>query len=284
MPELPEAEVVRRGLAAAIVGRTVRMVEAPPGRVVRRNASPNALAEALTSRVVTAVDRVGKFLVLRVDGPTAVIVHLGMSGQISIGRPGAARPRHTHVVVGFADGDEWRFVDPRTFGHVFVSDVGPDGRPCELVHLGVDPLESRFTLGYLAALAAGREARVKLFLMDQRRIAGLGNIYSDEILWRARVRWDRPVGSLDRRELGAVRRATVSILTDAIAAGGSSLSDGQYVDVDGASGRYQDQHRVYARTGQPCPRCRTPIVRERFGGRSTFSCPSCQAIGPVDGP
>ena len=284
MPELPEAEVVRRGLAATIVGRTVRAVDAPPGRVVRRNPSPTALADALTGRVVTAVDRVGKFLVLRVDGSSAVIVHLGMSGQVSIGRSGDARPRHTHVVVSFTDGDEWRFVDPRTFGHVFVSDLGPDGRPLDLAHLGVDPLGPGFTLGYLVALAAGRDARAKLFLMDQRRIAGLGNIYSDEILWRARVRWDRPVGSLDRRELGAVRRATVSILRDAIAAGGSSLSDGQYVDVDGASGQYQDQHRVYARAGQPCPRCRAPIARERFGGRSTFSCPSCQASRPVDGP
>jgi formamidopyrimidine-DNA glycosylase len=285
MPELPEVEVVRRDLDPVVVGRTVVAVSVGRDRAVRREASPRAYAAALTGRTVAATARVGKFLVVHLadsvgspDGVArdAVVVHLGMSGQLRVA-DAAAEPRlpHTHVVWHLDDGREVRFVDPRTFGQTWCGRLAADERPVALAHLGPDALEAG-TTGVVADACAGRKVAIKLRLMDQTALAGLGNIYTDEILFRAGVAPHRPAGSLTAAEVDAVATVTPAVLADAIAARGSSLRDAQYVDAAGRPGTYQEHHAVHARAGAPCPACGRPIVRLRMGGRFASYCAGCQ--------
>ena len=176
-------------------------------------------------------------------------------------------------MLGLSDDRELRFVDPRTFGELFVA-----GSPVTaLAHLGPDPLSPGWSAGVLGRGLAGRKARLKLLLMDQRFVAGIGNIYSDEALFEARLRFDRPAGSLSADEVGRLHRAVRTTLREAVANRGSSLRDAQYVDLFGAPGAYQSRHRVYGREGEPCPRCARPVRRVSLGGRSTFLCEACQA-------
>ncbi|GMU78247.1 MAG: formamidopyrimidine-DNA glycosylase [Acidimicrobiia bacterium] len=287
MPELPEVEVVRRDLDPLLTGRTIARIDVNRDRSVRREPSAAAFAAAVTGRVVTSIGRVGKFLVVHLAPPgEAVVVHLGMSGQWRVADPGTPRPAHTHVVWSLDDGREVRFVDPRTFGQMFRSPVRPaDGasgplgvsRPEALVHLGPDAL-TELTREAFAAATAGRRVVLKRRLMDQTALAGLGNIYSDEILFRAAVAGSRPAGSLDASEIEHLVVACERVLTEAIAARGSTLSDEQFVDGHGRPGRYQEQHAVHARAGLPCRRCATLVVRERYGARSGYRCPSCQPL------
>lgn len=280
MPELPEVETVRRDLAATVSGRRVERVEATGLRTVRRHGDPAVLVEGVTGRTITAVHRHGKYLLVELDGgPAAVVVHLRMSGQLRWAPDGAAAARapHTHVVLGFEDGAELRFVDPRTFGEVYVTAWRPGGAPPpELAHLGPDPLASPVTAAALGALLAGRRVAVKARLLDQRALAGLGNIYGDEVLFEAGVRPGRAAGSLRPAEVRRVAAAIGPVLERAIALRGSSLADEQYVDLFGRTGRAQEAHRVHAREGQPCPGCGRAIVRGVVGGRSAYWCPRCQ--------
>jgi formamidopyrimidine-DNA glycosylase len=273
MPELPEVEVVRRGLAGVIRGRRITRVSATNERVVRHHRSPRQFSGAVRDRTVTAVDRLGKNLLVRLDDDATLVVHLGMSGQLRIAPPRAARARHTHVVFRFDDGgDEVHYVDPRTFGELFV--VPPGVAP--LAHLGPDALDGLPAAAF-AALLGARRVKVKPLLMDQRAIAGIGNIYSDEALFAAGLRWDRSSASLSADECTRLHTAITTILTDAVEHRGSSLADAQYVDLMGQPGEFQLRHQVYARAGLPCARCGRPIVRERWGGRSTFFCEVCQS-------
>lgn len=277
MPELPEAETVRRGLAGELTGRRILGVEATGVRTVRRHPDPRELHGRLAGGRITGLGRHGKYLLLRTDDEVAVL-HLGMSGQIRVDEEGAPRPRHTHVTMTLDDRRELRFVDPRTFGEVFVSagPEGPDGRPKELAHLGFDPLEDRVAPVRFATLLAARRMQLKPLLMGQRFVAGIGNIYADEILWAAALRPGRVAADLSPPEAEALRRRMLAVLRAAVRAGGSTLGDGSYVDVNGAAGRYQLRHRAYGMEGRPCARCGAPIGRTRWGGRSTFSCPGCQ--------
>ncbi|MBM3692238.1 MAG: bifunctional DNA-formamidopyrimidine glycosylase/DNA-(apurinic or apyrimidinic site) lyase [Actinobacteria bacterium] len=293
MPELPEVEVVRRDLDPVVVGRTVVAVTVGRDRAVRREASPRAYVDALTGRTVAATARVGKFLVVHLADPVGpvdppdgdagavVVVHLGMSGQLRVADD-AAEPRlpHTHVVWHLDDGREVRFVDPRTFGQTWCSRLAGDARPVALAHLGPDALDGlglgAGRTGVVADACAGRKVAIKLRLMDQTALAGLGNIYTDEILFRAGVAPHRPAGSLTAAEVDAVATVTPTVLAAAIAARGSSLRDAQYVDATGRPGTYQEQHAVHARAGAPCPACGRPIVRLRMGGRYASYCAGCQ--------
>jgi formamidopyrimidine-DNA glycosylase len=181
------------------------------------------------------------------------------------------------VVVGLDDGSELRFVDPRTFGEMYVSDeVGDDGLPVELARLGVDPIVDGLTGARLAGILAGRRSPLKVALTDQRLIAGIGNIYADEICFRARVRPDRRCATVERPEATRIARSTVKILSDAIEARGSSLRDARYRDVAGDLGTYQTRHAVYGRAGLACPRCGHPIVGVKISGRSSCYCANCQ--------
>jgi len=210
-------------------------------------------------------------------GRECLVVHLGMSGQLLLADAASPRPRHTHVALGLTGDTELRFVDPRTFGEVFASAAAePGGLPPELAHLGPDALDELTTARRLARVLGSRRRKLKDLLMDQTAIAGIGNIYSDEILWSARLRHDRSSASLSPAEVSRLASALRSTLRDAVAHRGSSLGDEQYRDLLGRVGGYASRHRAYDREGRPCPRCRQPIVRLAMGGRSHFFCPRCQ--------
>ncbi|MGH9104078.1 MAG: bifunctional DNA-formamidopyrimidine glycosylase/DNA-(apurinic or apyrimidinic site) lyase [Acidimicrobiales bacterium] len=287
MPELPEVETVRSDLAGVLPGRRVRWATVTGARSLRHTARPELLASSLVGSIVRAVGRRGKLLLLELDSPAKqallLVVHLGMSGQLCwIEEPGQLAPaRHTHARIGFRPGGELRFVDPRTFGWIALADAGEAGRQVPLLGaLGPEPL-GRLGPAGLWRLLARRRGRLKAVLMDQHVLAGIGNIYSDEILHAARLRWDRAACSLDVSEVRRLHRAMRSVLREAVAARGSTLGDQQYRDLFGEAGSYQSLHGVYGREGLPCPRCGAAVVRERFAGRSTFSCPRCQLPGPL---
>jgi formamidopyrimidine-DNA glycosylase len=278
MPELPEVEVVRRDLEKEVVGKKVKSVDVDGMRSIRRYRQRKLFTSALDGRKFTAVSRRGKYLILKMDDGNALVIHLGMSGQL-LRTKSAREPvaKHTHVSITFTQGGQLRFVDPRTFGEMFVSPYdGLDQDVEELAHLGIDPLESAMSWDYFGELVAQRHAKLKPMLMDQKFLAGIGNIYSDEILHNAGLRWDRMSDSLSPEEVRRLYRALIETLQDAVKYRGSSLADEQYVDLFGNKGEYQLHHKVYAREGEPCKRCRHVVVREKTGGRSTFFCSACQ--------
>jgi formamidopyrimidine-DNA glycosylase len=278
MPELPEVETIRRDLEKEVVGKKIKAVEVTGMRSIRRHANRKHFISRLEGRKVTGVDRKGKYLLLRLDGTDFLVIHLGMSGQLLWSKNGKdERGKHTHVVISFAPAGELRFLDPRTFGELFVTtaDDLADAVP-ELAHLGFDPLEQVMSWTHFGELLHAKHRKLKDLLMDQKFLAGIGNIYSDEILWAAGLRYDRSSDDLSSQEIRRLYRAMTETLHDAIKHRGSSLSDQQYRDLFGEVGDYSSQHNVYDREGQPCRRCRSPIVRIKLGGRSHFLCAQCQ--------
>jgi formamidopyrimidine-DNA glycosylase len=286
VPELPEVETVRRGLAGRVVERTVEEVEVGRERTVRRT-SKQQVVDGLTGATIVAADRRGKYLLCPLDTGDTMMVHLRMSGQLLLAPAGAVRPAHTHVVLVLSGAlaEELWFVDPRTFGEVVVFDPDHvDVELPELASLGVDPLADGLDPVVLGALLAGRRTRLKPLLLDQHVIAGIGNIYADEILHAAKLHPERVAGSLRRREVVRLHDEMHGILEAAVGAGGSTLGDAQYVDLMGSGGSYQDDHRVYGRNGERCTTCGRGIVRRSVaGGRSTHFCPWCQRL-PVARP
>ena len=268
LPELPEVETVRRDLASALVGARVEQVTVTGKRSVRRQ-HPDAFATALTGARFEHIGRWGKYLLVGLDSGQVLVAHLRMSGQFLLAPSAdAPSPPHTHAHVRFSDGRELRFVDPRTFGELFVT--SPD-LP-ELAGLGPDALAVDLTA--FAALLRARRARLKPLLLDQRVIAGIGNIYSDEILWTARLRWYRQADRLLPVEVRRLHGAMTAVLDEAIAHHGSSLGDGQYVDLWGQPGGYQERHNVYGRA--ECPACGRPLDRTVVAQRSHYWCRACQ--------
>jgi len=277
MPELPEVEVVRRDLEREIVGKRVKGVEVDGMRSVRRHHNRKQFITRLEGKKITGVERRGKYLLCRLEGGDVLIIHLGMSGQLLRAKTSReSRSKHTHVIITFTQGGQLRFIDPRTFGEMFVTEADALNKVSELNHLGLDPLENAMSWEQFGQLISQRHAKLKSLLMDQKFLAGIGNIYSDEILWGAGLRWDRMSDSLSSQEIRRLYRAMVEILQDAVKYRGSSLADEQYVDLFGKPGDYQHHHKVYARDGETCRRCRHVIRRERVGGRSTFYCEACQ--------
>lgn len=276
MPELPEVETVRRDLEAGARGRTVTRAGVSHPRAVRRH-DADVLVAATAGRMLGSVGRVGKYLVLDLEGDHVLVVHLRMSGRLLLCPASAPRADHTHAVLDLDDGRQLRFVDPRTFGELFVtSRSGPGSRPPELALLGPDVLDDLRRPAHLGALLAGRRRRLKDLLVDQRVMAGLGNIYADESLFAAGLCPLRPGDGLTGSEVAALHRALGRTLRAAIRARGSTLGDGGYVDVAGREGAYQHRHAVYGRQGRPCRRCRTPLAGVRWSGRTTVWCPTCQ--------
>jgi formamidopyrimidine-DNA glycosylase len=277
MPELPEVEVIRRDLEKEVVGKKIKTVEVAGLRSIRRHKQKKEFIGALEGHKILSVARRGKYLVLRLDGPEALIVHLGMSGQLLRAKSSRDKaPKHTHVVITFTQGGIMRFVDPRTFGEMFITSYDQLEHVEELAHLGLDPLETALSWELFGQMLADRKMRLKALLMDQKFIAGIGNLYSDEILFQAGLRWDRMSDSLSQQEVRRLYRAIVETLQDAVKHRGSSLSDEQYRDLFGQLGEYQHHHQVYDREGLACFRCRRPLVRARFSNRSTFYCEACQ--------
>ncbi|WDZ87419.1 bifunctional DNA-formamidopyrimidine glycosylase/DNA-(apurinic or apyrimidinic site) lyase [Micromonospora cathayae] len=276
MPELPEVETVRQGLARWVTGRQIGAVEVRHPRAIRRHLPGAAhFADVLAGRTVRDARRRGKYLWLPLDSGDALVGHLGMSGQLLVQPVGAPDELHLRIRFRFTDdGPELRFVDQRTFGGVAVSTGGAE-LPREIAHIARDPMDPEFSdAGFVAALRR-RRTEVKRALLDQTLISGVGNIYADEALWRAGLHGVRPTDALTapaaQRLLGHVR----DVLGEAITAGGTSF-DALYVNVNGESGYFERALNVYGREGEPCRRCGTPIRREAFMNRSSYSCPRCQ--------
>lgn len=277
MPELPEVETVRRGLAQHFVGRRITKVEVGRERSVRRTSREEVIARLTNVRVLEAQRR-GKYLLCPLSSGDMVMIHLRMSGQVLIDSVGSERPLHSHVVMTLDDGHELRFVDPRTFGEVVVFDPADSAQIVpELVALGHDPIVDGLTLSELRRILRSTARAVKATLLDQHLIAGIGNIYGDEILHRAKVHPRRPARDVGPVQSARIHEALHQILRTAIDQGGSTLGDAQYVDLEGDSGSFQDQHRVYARSGLPCLTCgKGKITSATIGGRTTSWCKVCQ--------
>jgi formamidopyrimidine-DNA glycosylase len=277
MPELPEVETVRRGLVAWVTGRQIATVSVAHPRAVRRHlAGSGDFAARLVDRVVGEPRRRGKYLWLPLDSGEALLAHLGMSGQLLVEEPSAPDETHLRVRVTFADGGrELRFVDQRTFGGLAVTPTEADGVPVPMRHIAPDPLEAAFDPTAFGAALRRRRTGVKRALLDQTLVSGVGNIYADEALWRARLHYARPTETLTRPQVAGLLGAVRDVMTEALAEGGTSF-DALYVDVNGASGYFDRSLRAYGQAGRPCARCGTPIRRDRFMNRSSFTCPRCQ--------
>ena len=278
MPELPEVEVVRRGLERAVVGRTIDTVTVAHPRAVRWHLPGGADFEArLAGRTVVSARRRGKYLWLPLDDGDALLAHLGMSGQLLV-RPTTA-PDETHLRVRFRftdnqSGTELRFVDQRTFGGLALSDGGAE-LPAVISHIARDPLDPAFDDAAFSTALRRRRTGLKRALLDQTLVSGVGNIYADEALWRAGLHYARPTETLTRPQVDAVLTGVRAVMAEALAVGGTSF-DSLYVDVNGQSGYFERTLEVYGRAGQPCRRCGTPVRREAFMNRSSFLCPRCQ--------
>lgn len=290
MPELPEVEVVRRGLADHVVGRRITTATVTGARVARRHdAGPADLAARLTGADVLAADRRGKYLWLVVqtphEDPQALVIHLGMSGQLLVEAAEAPREKHLHATFDFDDdGPQLRFVDQRTFGGLALTELIPDayadshhshGVPLPVVHIAPDPLEPAYDQPALVRLLKSRHTAIKRALLDQGKVSGIGNIYADEALWRARVHPLRETSALTKPALGRVLEHAAEVMREALGQGGTSF-DSLYVNVNGASGYFDRSLHAYGREGEHCDRCGTPIRREAFMNRSSHYCPRCQ--------
>jgi formamidopyrimidine-DNA glycosylase len=273
MPELPEVETIRLTLEPHVVGRRFERVEINDPRLVRPF-EPMAVAAELEGERVTALDRRGKYLVVRFESGRVLLIHLRMTGSLRHAAAGSlADDPHRRAVVRLDDGSDVAYRDVRRFGTWRL--LEPDEvDPYLQQRLGREPLERTFTARRLAESLAGRKAPIKAALLDQRTVAGLGNIYVDEALWRAEVHPLRPAGTLDDDEIARLTKGIRQALRAGIARQGASLRD--YSTPDGRRGRMQERFRVYGREGEPCPRCGTPIDKIRAGGRGTWYCPNCQ--------
>ena len=283
MPELPEVEVVRRGLEQWVAGRTVADVEVRHPRAVRRHLEgADSFVQELTGRTLVSARRRGKYLWLplaEADGTLsdrALVAHLGMSGQLLVEKRSAPDEVHLRARFTFTDGGrELRFVDQRTFGGLAVEDGAGEGIPTRLAHIAIDPLDGAFDVDAFTAALRRRRTEVKRALLDQTLIGGVGNIYADESLWRARLHGARPTDKLTRAQVGDLLDGVRDVLGESLAQGGTSF-DSLYVDVNGQSGYFSRHLAVYGQGDRPCPRCGTPIRRESFMNRSSYSCPTCQ--------
>ncbi|MDX6315996.1 MAG: formamidopyrimidine-DNA glycosylase [Streptomyces sp.] len=278
MPELPEVEVVRRGLARWVSGRTVAEVEVRHPRAVRRHiAGAEDFADCLKGAVLGEAHRRGKYLWLPLNGEAALLAHLGMSGQLLVQPQDAPPETHLRIRMRFADdlGTELRFVDQRTFGGLSVHGTTPDGAPAPLAHIALDPLDDAFDEGAFHAALRRRRTTIKRALLDQSLISGVGNIYADEALWRTRLHYERPTATLTRPLTAELITHIREVMGDALAAGGTSF-DSLYVNVNGESGYFDRSLDAYGREGEPCRRCGTPIRRRPWMNRSSYYCPRCQ--------
>ncbi|GAA1476081.1 bifunctional DNA-formamidopyrimidine glycosylase/DNA-(apurinic or apyrimidinic site) lyase [Nocardioides aestuarii] len=279
MPELPEVEVVRAGLERHVTGATLTSVEVLHERPVRRDPRGAAgFAAALTGRRLGAARRRGKYFWLPLENGDALLGHLGMSGQMLVQPVGSPDERHLRVRFGLAgaphDAIELRFVDQRMFGGLVYSEGGA-GLPPEIAHIARDPLDPDFDDADFVRRVRRRTAGVKRLLLDQGLISGVGNIYADEALWRARIHGDRPGERLTATQVRTLLEEARAVMTSALAQGGTSF-DALYVNVNGESGYFDRSLHAYGREGEPCERCATPIRRIVFTNRSSFFCPVCQ--------
>ena len=280
MPELPEVETIRRDVDKEFLNHKIKKVEVTGNRSIRRHSGSAGTKEfvaRLEGRKLTSTRRRGKYLLMQLDNGDVLVAHMGMSGQILRGSSKDPLPKHTHVVITFVGAPQMRFVDPRTFGELFVTTPESlESEVPELAHLGFDPIEDQIAWTRFGEMLASRRMKLKPLLMDQKFVAGIGNIYADEILFSAGLAPDRSSDRLTSQEIRRLFRSMIETLQEAVKHRGSSIADEQYRDISGETGDFQTLHNVYGREGRPCPRCRTPIVRVKANGRSGYSCPQCQ--------
>jgi formamidopyrimidine-DNA glycosylase len=281
VPELPEVETVRRGLADHVSGRTIAGVQVLHPRAVRRHAAgAEDFAAALSGQTAGTPRRRGKYLWLPV-GPDALLAHLGMSGQLLVGDPGRPLSPHVRARFTFRDGGpDLRFTDQRTFGHLMFSPGGAQLPPV-IAHIAPDPLEPAFDPAAFATRLRSRRSGIKRALLDQSLVSGVGNIYADEALWGARLHWARAADRLRGAEVSRLLAEVQAVLAAALSVGGTSF-DRLYVNVNGESGYFSRSLNVYGRAGEPCPRCGALVRRDPFMNRSAYTCPACQPR-PRDG-
>jgi formamidopyrimidine-DNA glycosylase len=276
VPELPEVESVRRGLATGLTGRVIDRVTVLHPRPVRRHLlGADDFAAQLVGRTFAEPRRRGKYLWLPFTDGDAVLAHLGMSGQFRFSAADDPYAPNTRIVVDFADqGRQLRFVDQRMFGGLSLSEGGAE-LPAEIAHIARDPFDPAYDLDAVVRRLRRKRTGIKRALLDQQLIAGIGNIYADEALWRARVHYARASDTMPRRKAVEVLDAARDVMAEALELGGTSF-DSLYVDVNGSSGYFDRALAVYGREGEPCPRCGSAIRREAFMNRSSFRCPRCQ--------
>ena len=272
MPELPEVETVRTGLEPKLVGRRFEDVEIFDSRLTRP-VDPTEVAAELTGERVAAVRRRGKYLIVRFESGLVLLIHLRMTGTFAHSQNGALPASHVRAVVRLDDGSDVTYRDVRRFGTWLVL-AADELEPYLAARLGLEPLEGGFSAAKLAERLSGRRAPIKAALLDQKTLAGVGNIYADEALWRAQIDPRRTAGELDPRENRALHRGIRRSLEAGIARQGATLRD--YRTPDGSAGGMQHEFKVYGRGGEPCPRCGTPIEKTRIAGRGTWFCPGCQ--------
>lgn len=273
MPELPEVEVLRRSLEPRLVGDEVRRVEVR-SPALREPLDSEGLVRHLTGRRVERLGRRAKYLLVEMAGGSTLVIHLGMSGQLTLVSPGVPPARHEHLALHLAGGSRLRLHDPRRFGNAFAlaSEDLPSDR--HFVHLGVEPLSEEFSGAFLRESARGRRGPVKAFLMDARVVVGVGNIYACEALFRAGIHPKRSVARISRERWDRLAEAVRAVLEDAIEEGGTTLND--FRNGMGESGYFQVSLRVYDREGEPCLRCGEPVRRTVQSNRSTYYCARCQ--------
>jgi formamidopyrimidine-DNA glycosylase len=283
MPELPEVEVVRRGLETAVSHRTIAAVRVLDPRVLRRHVGgPDDFATTAAGRTVQAVRRRGKYLWLPLADGDAVVAHLGMSGQFRVDDPSQPLPAHCRVVLRFADdGPELRYADQRMFGSLWVAADGAAG-PAELAHIAADLFDPELDPAALVRSIRSRSSGIKRVLLNQEVVSGIGNIYADEALWTAKIHYDTPANRLSAQRVNRLLDAATAVMSAALAEGGTSF-DALYVNVNGSSGYFGRSLAAYGRADLPCLRCGTPIIREAFTNRSSYRCPRCQPRPRVAG-
>ncbi len=278
MPELPEVEVVRRGIDRWATGRTIESVEVLYPRSIRRSAGgANALTDALQGDAFRCASRRGKYLwlPLQQSADLALVIHLGMSGQVLMQPAKAIDEKHLRVRIAYHDGKrQMRFVDQRTFGGVYL-DALRDGVPITIAHIARDPLDPEFDDHATARRIRSKDTEIKRALLDQSVVSGIGNIYADEALWRAKVNGRRSTGTLASGQVMTLIQQAREVMTEALAQGGTSF-DSLYVNVNGESGYFERSLDAYGREGEPCRRCGVLIRREAFMNRSSYRCPRCQ--------
>jgi formamidopyrimidine-DNA glycosylase len=280
MPELPEVETVRRGLAPALTGKRIRSIESLHSRLERRN-DGRRLASTAGSKILS-VERRGKFLWFKLDSDLAIVGHLGMSGQMLIAPKSSPLEKHARAVMDFGDKKyEFRFVDQRTFGWLTVDemiegDLGLIPETC--AHISLDPFDSNFNIKSAADEVLQRKSEIKRVLLNQEVVSGIGNIYADEALWLAKVHPETRVETLTKAEVIKILNSAKRVMSRALSQGGTSFDD-LYINVNGESGYFEVSLRVYGREGELCTRCRTPIRRITFANRSSHFCPNCQKRG-----
>lgn len=272
MPELPEVETVRRTLTPAIGGRIAAVWDSGMGLHMKRK-PPRAALKKLVGTRITGVRRIGKYLLVDTDGPSALLVHLGMTGRFRIQPKAEPRAKHTHLVLDLGK-TELRFSDPRRFGQIDVVERGHEREHSALAVLGPDPLTEGIDDAAFYARSRGKKATLKAFVLDQSVLAGVGNIYASEALWRAKIRPTTRAHRLTLDRAKALAAAIREVLHHALDNGGTTLND--FVAADGREGSNADYLWVYDRKGKPCPRCKTPIRRTVLQGRATYFCPTCQ--------